>query len=156
MSTFCAGVCWRVSLHTHTHTTKFSADLLVRLSSCRISAYVILSNNGPRLATQIVVQPEVSKRLFCVQGFPRQHHQVRYGAHLPILLCIQCQQLMQAASTDLLAFLLGRLVKFTDHAGNAFGIYPKTGWRTASIILMIGHQAVAFMLFVRISSLRLC
>lgn len=32
--------------------------------------------------------------------------------------------------------------------GNAFGIYPKTGWRTASIILMIGHQAVAFMLFI--------
>ena len=34
-------------------------------------------------------------------------------------------------------------VEMANHhgcAGNAFGIYPKTGWRTASIILMIGSQ----------------
>ena len=93
----------------------------------------------------------------CVQGLPRQHHQVWYVANLRLALkclalkCLECQQLMQKALVYIATGLLS-----LAHAGNAFGIYPKTGWRTASIILMIGHQAVAFMLFVRISSLRLC
>ena len=63
---------------------------------------------------------------------------------------------MSAAIAISIDQLNERHVDVSEHAGNAFGIYPKTGWRTTSIILMIGHQAVAFMLFVRISSHELC
>lgn len=32
--------------------------------------------------------------------------------------------------------------------GNAFAVYPASGYRTTAIILMIGHQMVAFLLFI--------
>ena len=32
--------------------------------------------------------------------------------------------------------------------GNAFAVYPPSGLRTTAIILMIGHQMVAFLLFI--------
>ena len=98
VSTFRAGVCWRVSLHTHTHTAKFSADLLVRLSSCRIfpqSFWAIMNQDWPH---QVLYKWRFLRGFSCVQGLPRQHHQIRYVIHLPTLLCLQCQQLMQIAS----------------------------------------------------------